>query len=50
MTCSQARSDSPSVSSAQKRLIGSAFCIQTNWSPPSPGSITAKYSLVSGLA
>ena len=29
MICSQARSDSPSVSSAQYRPIGSAFCIQT---------------------
>src|SRR5262245_5074496 len=45
--CSQARSVSPSVSSGQKRLRGSAFCIQTSVSR-SAACIAAKISVPSG--
>ena len=47
MICSHARSVSPSVSSPQYRLSGSAFCIHTTVSR-SPAFMTEKTSLLSG--
>jgi hypothetical protein len=49
LICSQARSASPSLSSAQYRPGGSPFCIQTNCSCPGI-STAANVSFDSGLA
>src|SRR3989304_6245661 len=47
MICSQARSDSPSDSSAQYMPMGSALCMKTSWSS-APGATAANSSLPSG--